>query len=60
MADSEPGFEADIKAVASRPAQSMSFAFDLYSSLESLLSRFTDAQGRRVRSHPPSAIPGAP
>ena len=32
----------------------------VHTTLESLLSRFTDAQGRRVRSHPPSAIPGAP
>jgi len=29
----------------------------VHTTLESLLSRFTDAQGRRVRSHPPSAIP---
>ena len=28
--------------------------------LQSLLSRFTDAQGRRVRPHPPAAVPGAP
>lgn len=28
--------------------------------LESNMSRFTDAQGRRVRPHPPSAVPGTP
>jgi ferritin-like protein len=28
--------------------------------LQTLLSRFTDAQDRRVRSHPPPSVPGAP
>jgi hypothetical protein len=32
----------------------------VHTTVESLLSRFTDAQDRRVRPHPPSSIPGAP
>ena len=60
-----PHREAAWIVFAERLTEIASFAkqlglVEVQTAVASLLSRFTDAQDRRVRPHPPSSIPGAP